>query len=204
MGAHTLQHPKLAFGSNRAFFLGERVQQEDFIEPFIYRRLWSDRSRQLNFEKIVEGKKCSQVAFFKRLCPLYGKLRKTWKNYSEPKRVSQAIKSYSWLRNLGFIREDEVFLTQAESQILEKERASKEAVDALIKEYNVNAHFGKSRAFINKLVEVGHWNESEKEKALELVEKAKEGAQTGKVLLGTIENVLGKADMSRGAASTSL
>ena len=122
LGYHTLEHPKLTFGADRAFFLDESVSIYDIVNySLITRHFYNEDSSKLDAVNHLfqeNATSCSRAVINHPFCPWYNGLKGFYENYrgADPK---QALIAYSQLRRLGFIPKNVSFLTELTSALSE-------------------------------------------------------------------------------------
>ena len=124
LGYHTLEHPKLTFGADRAFFLDESVSVYDMVNySLITRHFYNEDPKQDAITHLLQenATACFQAVISHPFCPWYNGLRSFYENYQQGATVDprQALIAYSQLRRLGFLPKDVSFLTAMTSQLTE-------------------------------------------------------------------------------------
>ena len=152
LGFHTLDHPKLTFGANKAFFLDESVSVYDMVDYSLVTRHFYEKSTKLDAIKQMVSENstaCSYAVISHPFCPWYSTLAKFYRNYKKAENSREALVSYSQLRRFGFIPKDESFLTKMVLTMLENFNMS--VHNLLIKELYVEELYSRADMYLSEL-----------------------------------------------------
>ena len=123
LGYHTLEHPKLTFGADMAFFLDESVSVYDIVNySLMTRHFYNEAPKQDALAHLLQenATSCFQAVISHPFCPWYNGLKGFYENYQEGTKgdTKQSLIAYSQLRRLGFLPRDVSFLTEMTTQVI--------------------------------------------------------------------------------------
>ena len=154
LGYHTLEHPKLTFGADKAFFLDESVSVYDIVNfSLITRHFYNEDSKQDAIAHLLRenATSCFRAVINHPFCPWYNGLKSFYENYQQGARQNarQSLIAYSQLRRLGFLPKDASFLTELTVALAEDFNSDVHRL--LVSELYKEELYGVSEAYLNQL-----------------------------------------------------
>ncbi len=158
LGYHTLEHPKLTFGADRAFFLDESVSVYDIINySLITRHFYNEDHKQDAITHLFQenSTSCFRAVINHPFCPWYNGLKSFYESYQQGAKADprQSLVAYSQLRRLGFLPKDVSFLTELTSVVAGNFNSDVHRL--LISELYKEELYGVSDAYLSQLQQRG-------------------------------------------------
>ncbi|MCB0362293.1 MAG: hypothetical protein KDD35_06210, partial [Bdellovibrionales bacterium] len=192
LGFHSLQFPKLAFGSNRAFFLNERAIDDKLIDNFSSSRLLYSPNKESVLTYLQQNPLCDKANFYKMMCMQYQKIVKRYKAYRSPTSGAKALESYLWLRHFGYIDKDSEFLALLEKHLFSNPEVSEKAASLLFSAFIEDENFTRAHELVSQLKIRNQIGELEVQKFEEDLVKTKKFQEQSKNIIQGIQANLSK------------